>query len=492
MDYKILHYMLDVPFEILEDQIEDIGKMFERKKLILNHETGTGKTMLALGVISLLLHRARMEQKKIIVTAPSNKMEGFKQDIKNSIPAARVLSITGQAPDVRYILNNIDNYDVIVTMPSLWSSFAWCKYVYENTNKFICSIYDEAAGIRDDAYRIFCEFSKQQFEYSFLLNATPVKRSTELEKTYNLLYAVGAIDSTYTFRNFEKDMITLPVNIGNKRSKDLHGVVDEDKFRRMFGDYIINRSKSDLGVEVQMDVNFHRCKMSKEQEEAIEDKNRKANSRKTYLGKLDNNTEILYNPVDLYPINPMTMEALGKSLQTVMYELNKETTNNIVVFMQNTDIKYRFKSILDSMGIKNYVMDGSLNPAQKNATENEYNQSEKTVMITNLEKASSFQSANVMIIYGFPEDIIQTTNRIVRGRGDKKVTIHWIYYAFDSYSKLYKQLELSMEDERISQREFMCTIPLYKELSTYFNEPSMAKFHAILKERSDNEHYTKR
>ena len=73
MNYNVLHYMLNLPYEMEWDQVEDIGLMYEGKKLILNHETGTGKTTLALGVTALLASRLRRENKKLIITAPSNK-----------------------------------------------------------------------------------------------------------------------------------------------------------------------------------------------------------------------------------------------------------------------------------------------------------------------------------------------------------------------------------------------------------------------------------
>ena len=483
MNYNILHYMLDLPYTMEPDQIEDIGLMYEGKKLILNHETGTGKTTLAIGIIAMLAKRLRDENKKLVVTAPSNKMKGFREDIESAIPAIKITDITGQAADIKWLLRHIDDFDVIVTMPSLWASKVWDKYVYEHPSKILCSIFDEAAGINDDSYKLFCEFSRQQFEYSFLLNATPVKRSSEMEKTYNLLNAVGAIPEDYPYRKFQKDFTTLPSGIGRKKSLDIHGVVDDEKFHQTFGKYILNRSKADLGVKIDIDVIFHRCLLSEAQEDALQERERKVNSRNTFQGKIENTTEIVYNPIDLYPVNPINMEALGKTLSTALTELQKDEVDNIVVFMQNTDIKYKFQQMLDNMGIKTFIIDGSLNSEQKNNVEKQFNSTRKSVMITNIEKASSFQSANVIIIYGFPEDIIQTTNRIIRGRSDKKVQVHWIYYGFDSFNKLLKQLELSMEDERISKREFPCTIPIYKEITKYTDNPAMAKFHAILRGR---------
>ena len=483
MNYNVLHYMLDLPYEMEWDQVEDIGLMYEGKKLILNHETGTGKTTLALGVTALLASRLRKENRKLIITAPSNKLDSFKEDVVSSVPALRVMRATGKADDVNWLIKYIDDYDVIVTMPSLWASVSWAKFVYEHPSKILCSIYDEAAGINDEAYHLFCEFSRQQFEYSFLLNATPVKRSNELEKTYNLLYAVEAINDGYTFRDFQRDMVTLPSGIGNKKALDIHGVVDEYKFHRLYSKYILNRSKADLGVNVEVEVEFYRCSLSKIQEDVLEAKFRKSNSTKTVTGKIETVTEILYNPQDLYQVNPVNMEALSKTMMMTLQELQNINTTNVVVFMQNTDIKNRFQQMLNNMGINTFMIDGSLKPAQKNEVEKAFNESEKSVMITNIEKASSFQSANVILIYGFPEDIIQTTNRIIRGRSDKKVKVHWVYYGHDSFNKLLKQLELTMEDEKISKRTFPCTIPIYKEITKYYDNPALSKFHAILKGR---------
>ena len=477
LDFNILRYLLDTPYEILDDQIDDIKSMVMSKKLMMTHETGLGKTLLAVGAIATLLPKMRKERKVMIVTAPTNKVAGFANDIQTFIPGVRVITSTGQKPDVDRVIREFENIDVIVCMGSLWASIDFNYFIFENIDRFIGCIYDEASGVANDAFLVFAEYANKFFEYTYVMNATPIKTASKLKMTYNLLYTVGAFNHNYTLRDFEKDVV---IRTGGSRGKGGEVMLNVNRFKELFGKYMLNLSKTDVGVNITGDVQMHKCQLSKVQEDVLFTK---FHTKPNLLTSSQERSmdEILYNPKSLYQISPMTMPALAKTLELVTARLQDNDVSNVVVYLENVDIKNRFKDMCIILGYDTYMIDGSMNYKEKDAEEERFKSANKSVMLTNIESASSFPSANAIIIYGFADNIIQTINRLPRGRQDKHIYVDWVYYGVGGLSKLKTQLEMSVENDRLTGRTTMTTKPLFNEIKHHYNEPSIERYRAFIK-----------
>lgn len=405
--------------ELTDLQLDKVCQSIKTPKNILPVETGLGKTYIQVGIINTLLPLARLTKKKLLLVVPNNKVIDYTEVVRDNI-SCNYISSTGVNTDVNKLIKNWDNVEIIITTPATWASIVFATHIYNNRNKFLFLGYDEANGINDAGYLHFLEVARLT-DYVSLSNATPISATgsfaTNSDKLllplYNLLYGIGAVNSTYP-----KFSSTYIKNAGyNYEKKSNNIMVDTEALKRDFGSIMINANRSDVGVETLFQsINFHQCIPTALQYNAL--------SR----GIVKQNVLYCGSPEEGIPFSPTTISALSKLLQLLM-TMNPQDKK--IIYVKNTATITGLYTILTTMGYNVLILDGQTTNTEqlKHNVEKRYESFDGgMILLTTLIRGSNFGSASNVIAYDFPADLMQYIARAARGYKQKVLTLDIIYY----------------------------------------------------------------
>ena len=381
----------------------------ETKGTIVTHEMGLGKSymILYMAIITKLME----PYKKVLITAPSDSIEKITNLVKSNT-AYNVMSSTGDARKVERLINEFDNLDIIIVQQSIWSSSVdFHIFMYNNVDKFSINIYDEMASKNAAGGAAFAEMSKH-ITKTVVLNATVFDNS--IDKIYNSLNTVSAL------RGMTKERFTQKYKITDRKSgKVILKTVD---LVNDFGKFISNKNRSDLGINIKVNMKFIRITPTEYQKNLIRISNdvRKSLSAPTMLkGFVPDNVPLVFTKKEV------------PSLSAVFYVINQlPKDENLVIYCNYIHAVSRIANELRYNGRDVYLITGesTKTPKEKKDVEDAFNAFKGGIAIITIEKAISLNSAKSMILYEIPQDLSQTIFRIIRGSNDKEVDVYQIYY----------------------------------------------------------------
>ena len=170
---------------------------------ILADEMGLGKTI---QTIAFLLSN---ESKKSIVITPTALIYNWKNELKKFAPTLKVGILHSSKSEREKILENIDNYDVILTT---YTTYKNDIDKYENINFDYCII-DEAQNIKNPDAIITKAIKKVNANVRFALTGTPIENNLiELWSIFDFImpgYLYNKSKFKSTFINNDKNLIEL-------------------------------------------------------------------------------------------------------------------------------------------------------------------------------------------------------------------------------------------------------------------------------------------
>lgn len=215
----------------LEDfQTVDTLTALVRKRCIIGHDTGMGKTLAASAIIKMLHNENN--SRKFIFIAKRNQFQQTPDKIADAT-GLKVVAISSESSSINE--NILDNSflknDVIILSAEALNSTLIMSRIYAHRKLFCALIVDEAHEFTnfyeaDRSFRLEC--MSHAFEYFIALTATPM--TTDLEQFTRLLYLVDK----RTFNDFR----------GTARLLE-QGKLDLEK---EFPGIYIRRTRSSLGI----------------------------------------------------------------------------------------------------------------------------------------------------------------------------------------------------------------------------------------------------
>lgn len=410
----------------LEDfQTVDILTALVRKRAIIAHDTGMGKTLIASAIMKML-HNENNSRKFIMIV----KRSQFDQT-PDKIAKATGLKVVAISSEFSKISENILDSsflknDVVILSAECLNSLAVMSRIYAHRKLFYGLIVDEAHEFSniyeaDRSFRLQC--MSYAFEYFIALTATPI--TTELEQFSRLLYLVDKYnfyDIKDTTRSLERGEINL---------------------EKMYPGLYIRRTRSDLGI---------------------------AN---TY-----NPTSILVEPTPdqvgkcglnmfKYTKGPGAEPQVNKLIEVI----NRERPNKGIVYIRHhavrryveeqlkgTDIRYATINGLTPMSARKTIMD--------NFAKNEYD-----VILISVTTSVDLD-CDYIFFYEFTADVKQVIGRGERGLIPKTLNLYFLFTLqtaeIDYFNeKIFKR---SVMIQEILGRDYAELIDIGKQLGLEYKE----------------------
>lgn len=391
--------VLNTNIPLIQYQVECVSSALEQKRIILSVDTGCGKSYIMTSIINNLSTIAHLTNKKIVITLPTKMVDEVYNLILSTtrLPSHSVAKLNGETSKVLNLIKNLSNTTVIVTTHSAWQNlyFSCLMNNLSKTNLVMALLCDECSVKENEALTVMLNLASH-IEYVVYSNATPVNSRTdnlsENKQKFMLLYKL-LYSLQYYWLSYNDFCRKYVENKGTSTSPNY--LLDTDSFTQDFSKVFINVNRDDFGVEIKYNkIIFHRC----QGESTLKD--------------------------DLYY---KTFNLSSPSISSVLKIVQENFNKKILLYIRRIDLMDKFKNLFETMGIRTLILNGS-NTDSVLSIQEEFKKLQSGVIVTNFIEGINLGTADVVISYSFPSDILQLVARTVRGLVDKAIDLHFIYY----------------------------------------------------------------
>lgn len=396
---------LTLPFTPYPYQIEDAEKIIKRKRLLLGHEMGCGKTF-----ISVLVGTS-INIPKLVICPESLRLNWYRE-IKNVTADADVqIQMSNQEPHFGKDWTIIGYASVVKFLEELKKNFN-CIFVDECHACKAVNNWGNPSSKRAGAVIDLAENA----EYCYLLSGTPLpSHNIDL---YNILKMLKCenfdFNNRWAFKNFA-DKFCDPKQTyygtdysGNSNSDDLHAILSNIMVRRLKRDVLPDLKKQRQFIPIEP-------KFKREYND-IERRLYKPNDGDTYMGLAMTGRKMLSN----YKIDTAIdlAESLIESGESVVLVTN---------FIESADnLKAHFKD-------KCCEIRGGMSDSAKQKSIDDFQSNKVQVCVLNMQAGGvgiTLTAAHTMIIVDYawvPSDMIQVEDRICRSGQKESCMIYYVY-----------------------------------------------------------------
>ena len=323
---------------------------------ILADEMGLGKTI---QVIAFLLHK---KSKKSLVVTPTSLIYNWKEEFEKFAPSLNVGVIHGSKSARNKILDNKENYDVLLTT---YGTIKNDIEFYKNEIFDYCII-DEAQNIKNPKSQNTKIIKELNAKVKFALTGTPIENSLiELWSIFDFIMPGYLFDEKKFKRNF----------VG-RNEKEI------DELKSLIKPFILRRLKRDVITELPEKIEKkYYVPMTVKQKLAYKNYMKEV-KLKLKTGEDDNITifsyltklrQICQDPI---LVNKDYIGDSGKlNVALEIIEEVIEDNNKMLVFSQFTSVLKRIENELNIRKIKNKYLDGATNAKERIKLVSEFNES---------------------------------------------------------------------------------------------------------------------
>ena len=203
---------------------------------ILADDMGLGKTIQVLSIILDYVQNEK-QRKAALVVSPSSLTLNWLNEAKKFAPDLNVCVVRGTANERKKIIDNIDNYDIVITSYDLLKRDI--NYYTEKKYIFSYIIADEAQYLKNSTTQNAKTIKSLEAETRFALTGTPIENSlSELWSIFDFIMP-GYL---FTYKKF-KSLYEIPI------------VKDEDqkamnKLKMLIQPFILRRTKKEVLTEL--------------------------------------------------------------------------------------------------------------------------------------------------------------------------------------------------------------------------------------------------
>lgn len=335
---------------------------------ILCDEMGLGKTI---QTIAFLLTQ---KESTSLIICPTSLIYNWNEEIQKFAPDLNVGIIHGSNKNKDFILDNIKDYDIILTTYGTvrTNSDVYDDIVFENI------ILDEGQNINNHKSQISSIVKKLNSKNKFILTGTPIENN--LDELWSLF---DFIMPGYLFSNkkFNERFIK------NTESKE----ENLNELRVLISPYILRRTKSDVITELPQ---------KSEKICMVENTTMQQHIYEGLINEIQNNIKSSnYGNIDLFAyftklrqicIDPSIIiddyDGGSGKIDFVKNMVKEKIINHkILIFSQFTSALKKIAEVLDEEEINYFYLDGSTNAKTRISQVNEFNETkEKSVFLISL------------------------------------------------------------------------------------------------------------
>lgn len=395
---------LDLPFKLHDFQIADARELVKRKRGMLGHEMGCGKTLMAI-MIGLSINGRKL------VICPETLRLNWKREILQARNGADVRIVYSKDKETKFDAEwTIIGYKTAVKFSGIVKESGFTCMFVDEVHK--CKAVNNYGKPDSKQATVVMELAKIT-EYVYLLTGTPMP--TRNKDLYNELVMLGEIDDSkkFSFLNYAKQFCDghrtaygFDAN-GSSNSGELHRVLRKYMIRRLKKDVLPNLKKQRIPILID-------GKLSKEYRD-IEKRLSNMNEDDTYMGLAMTGRRIL-SQIKVKSAIEFAEDILETGESVVLVAEFNETLDELIAHFGNRACCIR----------------GGMNDADKQSAIDAFQSGEKTVCCINLIAAGvgiTLTKASNMVIIDYdwtPANMTQVEDRICRTGQTKPCNIYYI------------------------------------------------------------------
>ncbi|MFI5334127.1 MAG: SNF2-related protein [Chlamydiales bacterium] len=355
-----------VPAEIdakLRSYQEEGVRWLERLRImylngILADDMGLGKTLQAIVGISQLYKKKAKDDKVSLIVCPTSLLYNWKEEFHKFNPKLKVMVIDGIPSHRKKLIDNINQYDVVVTSYTLLQKDIES---YKSVG-FSYAILDEAQHIKNRGTRNAKSVKMVQAEHRLILSGTPIENS--LDELWSLFdFLMPGFLSGYD--RFVEKYVRVS---GAEQAKNL------EYLRKKVAPFILRRMKSDVLHDLPpvSEIVYH-CQLSSVQQDLYRSYAASARDELTklvqkegfdrvqihVLATLTRLKQICCHPAIFAKEKPEAGDSAKYDMLLDLLQTLVEGKHKTVIFSQYTRMLQIMREDLEQKGIRFAYLDGS-------------------------------------------------------------------------------------------------------------------------------------
>ncbi|MDE5583932.1 MAG: SNF2 helicase associated domain-containing protein [Ruminococcus sp.] len=395
---------ISVP-DVLDETMRDYQKYGYRwLKVIANYgfggiladDMGLGKTIQAIALM-LEYKNSNSKHKPCLVVCPSSLMLNWENEIRKFAPELKSLIISGTASARSELLNNIMEYDVIITSYSLIirdiAEYEQIKFYYE----FI----DEAQYIKNHTTQMSKAVKGINADIKFALTGTPVENSlAELWSIFDFIMQGYLFSYNYFKKNYESPIV---LKKDEKQVKALQKIVSPFILRRLKKD-VLNELPDKTETVLRAEMNDEQSKVYSanvaEMKLLLSQKFDSQADRFRILSMITKLRQICCDPALVYENFSGGSAKLEQCLELVSDCV--QGGHKILIFSQFTSMLDIISKKLTENEISYYMLTGKTSPKTRMKLVNSFNEDDTKVFLISLKAGGTglnLTGADIVIHY---------------------------------------------------------------------------------------------
>ena len=363
---------------------------------VLADDMGLGKTIQA---IALMLDAKQKSDEHLlnIVICPSSLTLNWENEIKKFAPELSSIIVTGIASVRNELIEQAQNYDVVVTSYSLLTRDI---AKYENMN-FHFQFVDEAQYIKNHSTQASKAVKGLNSQIRYALTGTPVENSlAELWSIFDFIMPDYLFNYTYFKKNFETPIVAKS---DSKAVSTLQKIVSPFILRRLKKEVLSelpDKTESILYAEMESEqskvysANVAEIKMSL-------GKNFDSNTERIkILAMLTRLRQICCDPALVYENYKGSSAKLEQCIELIDSCVN--SGHKILLFSQFTSMLDIISKRLNKLDISFYTLTGKTKPNERIRLVNQFNEDDTKVFLISLKAGGTglnLTGADIVIHY---------------------------------------------------------------------------------------------
>jgi SNF2 family DNA or RNA helicase len=366
---------------------------------ILADDMGLGKTLQVIALF-LSLKDEKPQCRTSLVVCPSSLVLNWESELDKFAPTITKISVIGTSAERADILNNSDDFDVLITSYDLLKRDI---EIYQTKN-FYYQIIDEAQYIKNHNTQNAKSVKQIKSVQRFALTGTPIENSlAELWSIYDYLMP-GYL---YSYNKF-KQRFEMPI----VRSKDEKAL---DGLKKLVAPFILRRLKHDVLKELpdKTETIMH-CKFEGEQlklylanvakiKKELSDQIKQAgfdNSKIIILSMLTRLRQLCCDPSLMYANYTGGSAKLEMCLELIVSCI--ESGHKLLLFSQFTSMLNIIQGRLRTLNVKSFMLQGSTSKEERKRLVDLFNVDDTPVFLISLKAGGTglnLTGADIVIHY---------------------------------------------------------------------------------------------
>lgn len=404
---------LDLPFKPYDFQVQDATEIVSRKKALIGHDMGCGKTFIST-LVGLSLDMPK------VVVCPESLRLNWKRELERTAKGQEISIVYSKDKKISWGDWTIMGYHTATKFADkIAEKGIQCMFIDEAHNVKAVNNYGKPASKRAEALVTLA----RKMPYTYLLSGTPMP--TRNKDLYNEFIMLGEInpDAPYAFHSFGKKYCNAT---NNGFGWDYNGSSNTEELHEKLNKYMTRRLKSDVLPDLKKQRQFIPLEEISKEYKDIEKRLANMEDEDTYMGLAMTGRRIL-SEVKVKPTKDLAETFVNSDESVVIVTEFNETMDKFI----------------DAFGDEACYIRGGMSDTAKQKAIDDFQSGKKKVCILNTIAGGvgiTLTKAHNMIVCDYdwtPANMTQVEDRICRTGQTQCCNIYYMYCENALLDKLF-------------------------------------------------------